>query len=281
MKRVPALDQEPAELSAWRTESPEDDRATGTVATEAWERFKSSGAYISLVQQLLTQQQGLCGYCEQRLCRADGSLVVNDYQVEHVLAKSGGSGRVLYWQNLMLCCGGGTWKHHKDASRYFPALRGKKNVSCGQAKGDADIDDPCDPRSLPWQEPLVRVDIDGRMRPDPDACLRHGVDADALGRVIEEVLALNCERLRIARQKAVKFIEEELNVVFKWLFTESHLPEDKLKQAYQQVYQFFVEGRLRPDQHKHLRRFWTTERLYLGDAAETWIHANRELLHFR
>jgi uncharacterized protein (TIGR02646 family) len=277
MKHVAILDAEPAELAAWRTENPEDDRATDTNATEAWERFKSSGAYMALVRQLLTRQQGLCAYCEQRLCRPDGSLAVNDYQVEHVLAKSGGPGRVLYWQNLMLCCGGGTWKHHKDASRYLLAPRGKKNVSCGQAKGDADIDGPCDPRSLPWQEPIVRVDIDGRMRPDPEACRRHGIDTDALGRVIQEVLALNCERLRIARQEAVKRIEEELNVLFEWLFDESHLPEDRLEQAYQ----FLVEGRLRPDPHRNLRRFWTTERIYLGKAAEAWIHANKELFYFR
>ena len=276
MKRVAIPEGEPVELLAWRAENPEDDHATGTDANGAWERFKSSGAYMSLVRQLLTRQQGLCGYCEQRLCDDDGSLVVNDYQVEHVQAKSGGSGRVLRWQNLMLACGGGTWKYLKDATRYARAPRGRRNTSCGQAKGDADIDGPCDPRALPWQVPIVRVDIDGRMRPDSEACLRHGIDADVLGHLIEKTLNLNCERLRVARQKVVDHIVRELDEVFRWLFESSHLSNDKLEQAHR----LFVEGRLRPDRHGNLRRFWTTERIYLGPVAEAWIHANPELFHF-
>jgi uncharacterized protein (TIGR02646 family) len=239
MKRVPVLEDEPAELAQWRAANPEDDASTGSNAKGAWDRFKSSGAYRPLVDRLMARQQGLCGYCEQRLYDDGRPLVVNDYQVEHVLAKSGGSGRVLDWQNFLLCCGGGTWKHQRDPTRYHPSPRGKTNVSCGQAKGDVDIDASCDPRSLPWHEPVVRVDIDGRMRPDEDACRRLGIDPEAL-------------------------------------FAASHLPADRLDVAFQ----LFVEGRLRPNQRGCLRRFWTTERVYLGAAAEAWIRENPGLLHF-
>jgi predicted ATPase len=36
--------------------------------------------------------------------------VPNDQQLEHLLAKSGGAGRSLDYQNVMVCCCGGTWR---------------------------------------------------------------------------------------------------------------------------------------------------------------------------
>jgi uncharacterized protein (TIGR02646 family) len=275
MKRVPMLDEEPTELARWRADNPQDDGATGSHAKGAWDRFRRSGAYRALVDRLLTRQQGLCGYCEQRLSQRDGTLVVNDYQVEHVLAKSGGPGRVLDWRNLMLCCWGGTWGHHKDSTRYTPSARGTSNMSCGQAKGDADVVGPCDPRLLPWQRAIVRVDVDGHMKPDEDACRHARIDPERLAHVIE-VLGLNCERLRVARRNTIQNLDHWLKDLLEEVFDANHLPADKLAQAFR----LHVEGRLRPDRHGHSRRFWTTERLYLGDEAEAWIRDNAPLLHF-
>ncbi|MEX1363567.1 MAG: hypothetical protein AB1Z98_10595 [Nannocystaceae bacterium] len=109
MKRVPALLAEPIGLAQWRAEHPADDHAAGDDATDVWERFRSSGdAYQQLLQDLLQRQQGLCGYCEQRLTKDGGDPVHADYQVEHVQAKSAAAGLALDWNNLMACCGGGT-----------------------------------------------------------------------------------------------------------------------------------------------------------------------------
>jgi uncharacterized protein (TIGR02646 family) len=278
MKRVPTLDGEPSELAAWRAANPNDAGSTSTDAKGAWDRFRSAGgAYRQLLAQLLARQQGLCGYCEQRLSETNGTPVFNDYQLEHVLAKSGGDGRVLDWHNLMLCCGGGTWPHHKDDSRHLPGHGGAANVSCGQTKGDGDLHPGCDPRTFPWREPVVGIGLDGRMRANEDACRGANIDPNALQQTIDEVLGLNCERLRMTREKLVaQTIQWFVDLLEAMLALSSNLPETEAASIRKQL----VGGRLRPDAHGHLNPFWTMERLYLGDLAEAWIRDNAASLHF-
>lgn len=274
MKGVPSLAAEPSALAAWRAEHPDDDGADGPDAKGAWDRFKDSkGAYIALLHALLACQQGLCGYCEQRLSKSDGTLVVNDYQVEHVAAKSSGSGRTLDWQNLMLCCGGGTWAHHTDESRHLPK---RGTLSCGQAKGDSEIDTDCDPRRLDWREPLVLVGLEGDIRVNEDACRRANIDPDRLEQTLK-LLDLNCERLKLARRSVADNIRQW--VIEIW--GESLAASPNLTNAEAgDILQMYAGGRLRPDAHGHLTRFWTTERLYLGGPAEAWIRNNARVLRF-
>lgn len=278
MKRVPTLDGEPSDLAAWRAANPDDERSTSSDAKGAWDRFRSSGgAYRQVLAQLLARQQGLCGYCEQRLSENDATLVFNDYQVEHVLAKSGGAGRVLDWHNLMLCCGGGTWPHHKDDSRHLPQHGSTANVSCGQTKGDADLHPGCDPRAFPWSEPIVAISLDGRMRANKDACRSASIDPKALQQTIDEVLGLNCERLRMKREKLVaQTITWFVELLEAIIPLASNLSEGEAASIRKQL----VGGRLCPDAHGHLNPFWTTERLYLGELAEAWIRDHAASLHF-
>ncbi len=278
MKRVPTLATEPSDLAQWREEHPEDRAATGSDARGAWDRFKSSGdAYRQLLAQLLAHQHGLCGYCEQRLSKDDGTLVVNDYQVEHVLAKSGGAERVLDWHNLLLCCNGGTWSHHRDSSRHLGGHGSAATVSCGQAKQDAELRPRCDPRGFPWDEPVVTIDLLGHMHAEADACRRADIDPELLQQTIDDVLGLNCERLRMARENTVTAITQWfVEIVEEVLRLAPHLPPDEARRIREQL----VGGRLRPDVHGHLQRFWTTERLYLGELAESWIRAHAASLGF-
>ena len=86
MKHVPQLGSEPHELAAYRAE-------LGPISPDAkpetiWESFKSHSAFGAIRQALLVRQQGLCGYCEQRLVDADGQLILMDQQLEHVTPKS-------------------------------------------------------------------------------------------------------------------------------------------------------------------------------------------------
>lgn len=276
MKRVPSLTAEPAALAAWRAEDP--DGEGGTEAGKAWERFKGEArhAYTELVQALLDRQQGLCGYCEQRLTDDHGTLVFGDYQVEHVLAKSGGIGRSLDWTNLMLCCGGGTYKHSKDPTRHVSGAGGAVNESCGQAKGSLALGAGCDPRMLPWHEPIVTIALDGRMRARRDACERAGIDPEVLDQTIDERLKLNCERLRAHRQALAMDLVEWVTEVWKEALRESRLTEEESLPILVQ----FAGGRLRPDAHGHLGQFWSTTRHYLGELAEAWIRDNAKLLRF-
>ena len=281
MKRVPSLTAEPIGLAQWCAEHPNDVQATGDAAKSAWNEFKGSGeTYHAVLSELLAGQQGLCGYCEQRLTRPSGDLVVNDYQIEHVLPNSGepNSGepkRVLEWTNLMLCCGGGTWKHHGDSTRYQPPTR--TNLSCGQSKADDELPASCDPRSFPWAESLVSIGIDGRMRAKLDACERAGVDSATLQSMIDERLGLNCERLRLARESVVNNLLSWVNDLFDWALSNApNLPDDTVERMRAEL----AGGRLGPDAHGYLRPFWTTERQYLGDPAEAWIQAHTADLNF-
>lgn len=283
MKRVPSLLTEPAGLSHWRAENPAEDQSTGDEAGRAWQRFKDAGLpYQELLETLIERQQGLCGYCEQRVTRDDASRVPNDYQVEHVEAKSSGTGRTLDWRNLMLCCGGGTWPHHvstdsrraSDTTRYLRPTR--DNTSCGQAKGDEALPNGCDPRVFSWQKSLVGVGIDGVMRAQPAACQQAGVNPAELDEAINTRLNLNCERLRLARQAVAENLVEWLLKLEDELLVQLHLTDDETRRHRGMI----VAGRLRPDKHGHLRRFWTTERHFLGDLAEAWVCDHAAELHF-
>src|SRR6266545_4047285 len=108
MKHVRALTAEPPLLAKYRAAYPDEEKRPTSEATAAWDQFKSDQpAWAELLATLVKAQQGLCIYCEQRIVDGAGKLVANDYQVEHVRAKSGALGRVLEWRNLALACGGG------------------------------------------------------------------------------------------------------------------------------------------------------------------------------
>jgi uncharacterized protein (TIGR02646 family) len=270
MKRVPGLLDEPPCLAMWRAANPGDEQAAGATA---WKRFKDErNCYEVLLAALVARQQGLCGYCEQRVTKADGRLENFDYQVEHVEPKS--RRRALDWQNLMLCCGGGTWAHHEDPTRFRPPQGGK---SCGEHKGASELDPQCDPRSLPWRQPIVTVELDGFMRADVDACREADIDPNVLQDAIDHLLELNCERLRMARGSVARQTS-------KWVvdvFEEALRLSPNLSEAEAlSISELLVGGRLRPDRNGHLCRFWTTERQYLGPLAEAWIRTHAELFYF-
>lgn len=276
MKHVPRLPAEPVTLAAYREGNPADATADGAAAKSVWNRFRDEkAAYDDVRARLVAYQQGLCGYCEQRLTNNKGVLITNDQQIEHVLPKSGGTGRTLDWTNLMLCCWGGSYREkdeqYRDRSRHYD---GDENVSCGQSKGDKCLGVGCDPRGFPCEPPLVRVGLDGRLKADEEACRIAGVDPHALNTTIEYVLNLNCERLRAAREDLVDNIQNWVVPILDDLLRATHLTSAQVRVLRQLV----VAGRLQPDEHGYLRAFWTTERQYLEPWSSEWIAENHELL---
>lgn len=278
MKHVRALTAEPPLLAQYRASYPAEEQRPANQATAAWNAFKSDvPAYQELLVKLAERQQGLCIYCEQRLVDAnrpiDGNgkvvFVSNDYQVEHVQAKSGAKGRVLEWPNLALACSGGTYPHHSDLSRvYTNAL----NTSCGQTKGDGDLPPRCDPRTFPLTNALVEVGIDGSLSINAQNCAAAGVTThDAEGAI--KLLNLNCERLRKARQDRRDNVNAWVVPLLAELLVATHLgPHQR-----QQMLDLLIAGRLQPDPSGYLRASWSAERCALGPDAETWI-ANNQVL---
>ena len=270
MKHVRALKAEPGRLTEYHTTHPTESQRPADQAAAAWDTFKTDKpAYAELLGQLAQTQQGLCAYCEQRLVDATGQLVPNDYQIEHVLAKSGAVGRVLDWTNLALACIGGTYKHHQDVSRRFTD---KRDTSCGQAKGDDDLPPGGDPRGHPLLDPLVEIGIDGRLCVNDQNCIAAGVAPKAVADTIA-LLNLDCERLRKTRQDRRDNVNAWVVPLLAELLAEAHLgPAD-----HQQIRDLIIAGRLQPDSLGYLRAFWTTERSALGPDAETWIANNQAL----
>jgi uncharacterized protein (TIGR02646 family) len=234
-----------------------------------WENFRNDkAAYQELCKQLSARQQGLCIYCEQRLVDGEGTLILLDYQVEHVLAKSGGVGRVLDWTNLALACWGGTYPHHKDESRRYTS---KDNVSCGQTKGDDELTPGCDPRTYSLLHELVSVGLDGVLSVNASQCEAMGVDPANVKKVIE-LLQLNCERLRMARQNIGDQDRKWFTFMVKDLADRNLSNEQK-----RQMLALLVAAQLQPDAVGALLPFWSTKRSAIGAPAETWLVSNDQL----
>jgi len=268
------LAAEPPGLGTYRSHNPGDDTALAEQAGAVWARFTAEAAYKELLDALVERQLGLCGYCEQRVTDAAGDLIHQDYQVEHVLPKSGGAGRVLDWQNVMLCCGGGTWPHHGEASRHTRAALTGANDSCGQAKGDDVLPAGTDPRQFPPLARLVEVAIDGRVAPNVAACTAAGIDPGDLASAIDDVLHLNCERLRVSRRDIASNIAAWVVPLLQEMLDDSHLTSIQRDS----LISLMVASRLQPDDNGYLRAFWTTERQFLP-RADPWIAANSDRLN--
>ena len=271
MKHVRVLSAEPPLLAQYRATNPAEEKRPASEATAVWNTFKGDQlAYNELVTKLAEAQQGLCIYCEQRLVDGAGRLVFNDYQVEHVLAKSHGAGGVLDWRNLALACSGGTYPHHSDSSRvYTTAL----NTSCGQAKGHGSLPKGCDPRTFPLLDAFVEVGIDGKLSVNAGNCTAMGVVPKDVEDAIN-LVNLDCERLRKTRQDWRDNVNEWLVPMLAMLLADAHLrPIER-----QQMLDLFIAGRLQPDASGYLHAWWTTERCALGQEAVTWISKNQALL---
>ncbi|MEZ4434104.1 MAG: hypothetical protein R3F65_16995 [bacterium] len=288
MKRVPRPAGETPGLADYRRDHPDEVAAPVTEGAAIWERFRDSdgGArYRALLDALTACQQGLCGYCEQRLTHPAkhpraGERRHGDYQVEHVEPKSAVVGAALDEANLMLACGGGTCMNRRDASRDRASARRRANESCGQHKGNGSLPAGCDPRMFGWDRPVVRISSDGRINADEAACRMSGIDPAMLDHAIDDVLNLNCERLRVARQEIVDHIVGEVMPSVELLVDAS--PELSASER-QAILTLIIGSHLRPDGHGHLKAFWSTWRGHLGHLggfAEQWLAANHALLNW-
>ena len=152
-------------------------------------------------------QHGLCGYCEIDLRN-------NDRQIEHVIPRSDpnrGAAHALDVANLIVCCRGGELQNlfgpagGNDEERFLPPL--PNNRSCGQAKDNNTDAEFVDPRILPALPSPTRVLLNGKIEADTDACQAHNIAIARVEKTIE-ILGLNVERLRLAREKRWNALNE-------------------------------------------------------------------------
>lgn len=287
MKAVPRWSAPPPELVQYREEHPEDLNCSGGEAGKVWERFRVSGAFGATLDALIVVQQGLCAYCEQSVMwsaeeleeaakkglklGAEGDRIVLDSQIEHVAAKSKGVGRALDPNNLMLCCWGGA---SSSLAAYPHRYAGPINESCGKTKDNSDS--ILDPRDLPLTPPLMRIhEHDGSLHADADVCAALNLPVVEVKRVVNDVLKLNCGRLRAARSSHLGKAD-----------THRALLRDMVKdvRATERLLTNYVEAlteaMLAPNERGHLRPFWSVWRQALEPFSTRWIEENRHRLNF-
>ena len=221
-----------------------------------WEGFRDHNASVSyneLIEKLIDVQHGLCGYCEINLTELYR-------QIEHVIPRGDpqhGASREVDITNMIACCKGGTSpvfassERSRDEDRYLEPV--KNNMSCGQAKGDCNDAGFLDPRKLPALPSLTKVLVDGRIEVDEDACESENIPAARVTRTIE-ILNLNAERLRLAREKQWNNLEEEADQISD--------PDDS------DIMEAWIRSVLIPDDAGRLVSFFTTTRSYFGPLAE-------------
>ena len=228
MKRIQSLHDCPEGLTAFLVDEGDE--------VKDWEGFRSRQAgasYLELIEILVETQHGLCGYCEI-------DIEARDRQVEHVIPQSDplhGAAHALDHGNMIACCKGGTLLSDDDARRLDPVRR---NRSCGEAKGDLVDADFIDPRTLPLLPSITRVNFDGRIEAYAAACDCCGILVDKVERTIQ-ILGLNCERLRRAR-------ENRWNALSEYWASEIDNPE---------LMEVAARGELLPDAQNRLPRFFT------------------------
>ncbi len=185
--------------------------------TAGWESFRRDdpAAYQELRDQLAAIQHGLCGYCEISL-RSESN--VDDVQVEHIIPQSESehnATQALNYANLMASCLGGTARLRfgpevsiVDPERYLSPQ--SDNISCGQAKADAHSTGFIDPRILPPFPALFRVNSDGIIEADENACASSGISVCRIKATII-LLGLNVARLQRARRNRWRVLTAALN----------------------------------------------------------------------
>ena len=223
-----------------------------------WDGFRShqaGAAYREIITALCSIQHGLCGYCEIDITK-------QHRQVEHVIPRSDarqGRDRALDPANLMACCKGGTGITEDTARRSTPV---KRNRSCGEAKQDRVDPGFIDPRKLPALPSLIRVGYDGKITADEAACAEADFDVGGVQMTID-ILGLNVERLRLAREKRWHALSEN--------WGKYHDDSDVMMAA--------ACKELLPGEDGRLPRFFTTSRSYfarigeriLAEAPQAWI----------
>ncbi|WP_395740333.1 retron system putative HNH endonuclease [Prosthecobacter sp.] len=254
MKHVPKSQPEPQCLSGFRQAQPE----------ATWEDFKDTACSETVLDRTVTDQGGLCAYCERLLDQ-------NDQQIAHFHPKSDRPEPPnppapvnwgLHWPNLWLACKGGdqAWMQNPDA--YLKPA--SENRSCDVAKDDHVVDGqvlapdqvPASPRIFEYRQSTDRLDI----IPDEANCDRAGVSVD-LAEATVNTFKLNCRRLSEARMRVHKAIENQI----KSLRQKSAVPET--------LFPSLVHRHLARNANGEWKPFFTMVRWRFGATAEACLQS--------
>ncbi|MTJ11901.1 TIGR02646 family protein, partial [Anabaena sp. UHCC 0187] len=169
-----------------------------------WKDLKKNRDTLNAIRDtLVSDQKGLCAYCEM-------SLHENNRSVEHFIPcnqSTKENNHDLDWQNMLAIClpPGGL----KDDDLENPQLL-KDSPCCGQKKGGFIPDSRLlNPLNLPTLRLFKFSSKDGEIRPDEDACDKSGIPIENVQFTID-TLELNVQRLKDQRLVVIDEINKEL-----------------------------------------------------------------------
>lgn len=223
--------------------------------------------------QAITDQGGLCAYCEIDIRNNDPVLC----RVEHFHPKADVSlplfNWALAWQNMLGVCNGGSNPHASTPGFHRAPLR--QNLSCDAHKDQqiqvGALSPHCEgwilnPLELHASPCLFKINkFDGCIEPDSHTCQtvepfpnNHHATVEDLVRHTIEMLNLNCDRLKDARLVVIRDIEKNKKKQREQGFDATQGMTNLVRYYFRQTWP----------------RFFTTIRLCLGRAAEAHLQVS-------
>jgi uncharacterized protein (TIGR02646 family) len=241
MKKV-LKSPEPDELTKYKQRYTSQLRKWGKHAS------KKSDLKSAIQTTLVSDQKGICAYCETRIREKFCS-------VEHFIPCEQSTREQNYdldWQNMLAVCKlpGAIEDENVDNSQ-LP----HKYPCCGKAKDNFVPDGRLlNPLELPTSRLFRFKREDGEILPDEANCEKEGIPVASVQFTIQK-LGLNVERLKTLRLAVIKKIEEELN------FYDDGIIDPTVIEK-QVASEYFNNGR------ENYPRFFTTIRWALSNGAE-------------
>lgn len=214
----------------------------------------------SVQQQLISDQGGICAYCEIDLRPAVGNSK-SDFRVEHFHPKSdqvAGHNWHLDWKNLLAVCHGGS-----QADVVEPTVRHTTpNHSCDVPKGNNDWDTVIlNPTQLASYPSLFRFDRStGAVQIDQGNCQAANIDI-AKAQATVDNLHLDSIRLRNLRKPVLDQLNQQLLSM-----VQTGTPLEEARQR-------LARALLTKNANHHWPAFFSAIRYYLGRAAEQQLQA--------
>ena len=204
----------------------------------------------------MSDQGGLCAYCEIDLIDVPVGTGSADFRVEHFHPKNDSNiskNWHLEWNNLFACCHGGSERNVVNSSLRFTS----PDVSCDVPKGSKILDGTIlNPLSIPKFPNLFDFDRStGSIKANITAAASSGLPVSKLQSTIDE-LNLDAPRLRKFRRTTLGQINRSLQVQLNKGLSINQA-KTKLAQAY-----------LRKDSKGNWPAFFSAIRSYLGSEAE-------------
>jgi uncharacterized protein (TIGR02646 family) len=236
-------------MSATEIKTNTDQKMQSSSRFSKWKDVKGNReTYDAIRTTLLSDQKGLCAYCEM-------ALTTENRSVEHFIPceiSTKEKNHDLDWSNMLAVCldPGGLEKTNSQ-----PIKIEKSDFCCGKKKNNFVPDGRLlNPLELPVSRLFRFNSEDGRIEPDDMACQQIGIPLENLEFTIE-MLNLNVTRLREKRLAVIETIIETLNEL-----DDGIIDPIDLDRQVAEIY--FGDGT------KNWPRFFTTIRWVLKEGAE-------------